>query len=115
MYERAKGSSGKSPIKTSNSKNIIELINKINLLRSGSMVSPNDKKYLDTIRKVAGELNALPLYYTKQLLNVDIGDTANAISDFKNIVVEEYLAAIIEKDDKIMNETEKIILSEQFI
>jgi superfamily II DNA or RNA helicase len=115
MYERAKGSSGKSTIKTSNSKNIINLVNKINLLKSSSDVSPDDKKYLDAIRKVAGELNALPLYYTKQLLDVNIGDATNAMIEFKNIVVEEYLAAILEKDDKIMNETEKIILSEQFI
>jgi hypothetical protein len=115
MYERAKDSSGKSTIKTSNSKNIIDLVNKINLIKSSLGVSPDDKKYLDTIRKVAGELNALPLYYTKQLLDVDIDDTANAVLEFKNIVAEEYLAAILEKDNKIMNETENVILSEQFL
>jgi hypothetical protein len=34
---------------------------------------------------------------------------------FKNILAEDYLSAIIEKDNKIMNETENVILSEQFI
>jgi superfamily II DNA/RNA helicase len=115
MYERAKGSSGKSTIKTSNSKNTIALVNKINLIKSNPAISPEDKKYLDAIRKVAGELNALPLYFTKQLLDVDIGDAANAMSEFKDIVAEEYLSAILEKDNRIMNETENIILSEQFI
>jgi superfamily II DNA or RNA helicase len=115
MYERAKGSSGKSTIKTSNAKNTIALVNKINLIKSNPAVSPEDKKYLDAIRKVAGELNALPLYFTKQLLDVGIGDIAHAMSDFKNIVAEEYLTAILEKDSKIMNEVENVILSEQFI
>jgi superfamily II DNA/RNA helicase len=115
MYERAKGSSGTSGVKTSNSRNIIDLVNKINLIKNTPAVSTDDKKYLDNIRKAAGELNALPLYYIRQLLNVDIGDTNNAMAEFKNILAEEYLSAIIEKDNKIMNETENVILSEQFI
>jgi hypothetical protein len=49
------------------------------------------------------------------LLDVDIGDMADSMTEFKNIVTEEYLSAIIEKDNKVMNETENIILSEQFI
>jgi superfamily II DNA or RNA helicase len=115
LYERAKGSSGKSVIKTSNSKNIIDVIRKINLIKNSPALSPEDKKYLDDLRKVAGELNALPLYYIRQLLDVDMGDAGNAMQEFKKIVVEEYLSAILKKDNKIMNETENIILSEQFI
>jgi superfamily II DNA or RNA helicase len=115
LYEKAKGMSGRSAEKTSNSRNIVDIVNKINLIRNNPAVSLDDKKYLDDIRKVAGELNALPLYYIRQLLDVDIGDMADAMIEFKNIVTEEYVSAIIEKDNKIMNETENIILSEQFI
>jgi superfamily II DNA/RNA helicase len=114
MYERAKGSSGKSTVKTSNSKNTSALVDKINLLKK-TVVSQDDKKYLENIRKVAGELNALPIYYIRQLLDVDVGDTDKAMADFRTIVAEEYLSAILDKDNRIMNETENIILSEQFI
>jgi hypothetical protein len=115
MYERAKGSSGTSSAKTSNSRNIIDLINKIHLIKNTPAVSTDDKKYLDNLRKAAGALNALPLYYIRQLLGVDIGDAGKAMAEFKYILAEEYLSAIIEKDNKIMNETENVILSEQFI
>jgi hypothetical protein len=115
MYERAKGSSGTSRVKTSSSRNIVDLINKINLIKNTPAASANDKKYLDNVRKAAGELNALPLYYIRQLLDVDIGDTGKAIVEFKYILAEDYLSAIIEKDNKIRNETENVILSEQFI
>jgi hypothetical protein len=75
----------------------------------------DDKKYLENIRKVAGELNALPLYYIRQLLDIAIRDAANAVVEFKNFVTDDYLWTILEKDNKIMNETEDVILSEQFI
>jgi superfamily II DNA or RNA helicase len=114
LYEQAKGSSGKSTIKTSNSKNIIALVNKINCLTSNSPISADDKKYLENIRKVAGELNALPLYDIRQLLDIDISAT-NAVTEFKRFVTDDYLWTILQKDNKIMNETEDVILSEQFI
>jgi hypothetical protein len=115
LYERAKGSSGKSGVKTSNSKNIIALVNKINFLTSNSIIAADDKIYLENIRKVAGELNALPLYYIRRLLDIDIGDAAKAIAEFRKFVADDYLWTILEKDNKIMNETEDVILSEQFI
>jgi hypothetical protein len=116
LYKSAKGMSGRSTEKTSNSKNIVEVVNKINfIIKKTPAISLEDKKYLEDIRKVTGELNALPLYYIRQLLEVKIEDIDNALQEFKNIIAEEYLAAIIEKDNRIMNETENIILSEQFI
>jgi hypothetical protein len=114
QYDCAKGSSGKSTIKTSNSKNIIDLVKNINFLIKNT-ITADDKKYLKNIRKVAGELNALTLYDIRQLLDIDIGDAANAVAEFKNFVTDDYLWTILEKDNKIMNETEDIILSEQFI
>jgi superfamily II DNA or RNA helicase len=115
MYEQAKGKSGYSTEKTSNSKNIIDLVNKINFLTSNPDISADDKIYLENIRKVAGELNALPIFYIRQLLDINVSDTGNAITEFKKLVENEYLEAILEKDNKIMNEPEDIILSEQFI
>jgi hypothetical protein len=115
MYEQAKGKSGHSTEKTSNSKNIIDLVNKINFLTSTPAISADDKIYLENIRKVAGELNALPLFYIRRLLDINVSDTNNVITEFKKLVENEYLEAILEKDNKIMNEPEDIILSEQFI
>jgi superfamily II DNA or RNA helicase len=115
LYERAKGLSGHSAEKANSSKNIIDLINKINLIKNTAGVSSDDKRYLDNLRKTTGELNALPLYYIKRLLDVDIGDINKAMKEFRNIVIEEYIFTILEKDNKIMNEAENIILSEQFI
>jgi hypothetical protein len=60
-------------------------------------------------------LEALPLYYTRALLNIDIRDVKTIITEFKNTVSESYINSIIEKDAKIMNEIETILLSEQFI
>jgi superfamily II DNA or RNA helicase len=113
LYERAKGSSGVSSEKTSNSKNVIDLVNKIGYLKKNSSLEKG--LYLDNLRKVAGSLNALPLFYIKQLLDIDIRNTEETMIEFKRIVTEEYLSAILEKDNKIMHETENIILSEQFV
>ena len=38
-----------------------------------------------------------------------------ALAEFKSLVNEEYIGTILEKDNKIMNTVETILLSEQFI
>jgi len=48
-------------------------------------------------------------------LDVKIENANVAILDFKSIVCEDYISTILEKDDKIMNEAETVLLSEQFI
>jgi superfamily II DNA or RNA helicase len=115
LYERAKGASGEASVKTTNSKNIRDLIDKINFIITKTIISPEDKRYFENLRKVAGDLNALPLYYQKILLEIDIENTEKMIQEFKEAVAEEYLAEILEKDHKIMNDPENIILSEQFV
>jgi superfamily II DNA or RNA helicase len=118
LYEKAKAQSGISTEKSNRSKNTLELNNKINFLKDNFKniaASENEISYLEKLRKVSGMLDSLPLYYTRQLLDVEIGDVNTILSEFKNLVPEEYLNTIIEKDEKIMNETETILLSEQFL
>jgi superfamily II DNA or RNA helicase len=114
LYERAKGFSGVVSEKTGYSKNLTKLINKIRFLKKSSLAE-EDRLYLDNLQKAAAELNALPLYFIRQLLDLDLGDTSKTITEFKTIVTQNYLATILGKDSKIMNETETILLSEQFI
>jgi hypothetical protein len=118
LYERAKARSGISTEKSSRSKNTLELNNKINFLKSNlrnSASGENEIAYLEKLRKVSGMLDSLPLYYTRRLLDVEIGDVNTILSEFKQLVPEEYLNTIIEKDEKVTNETETILLSEQFL
>jgi superfamily II DNA/RNA helicase len=118
LYERAKGSSGVSAEKSSHSKNVTALIINIKyLIKQLSAVDGESGNidYLKNLMKITGELDSLPLYYIRQLLDVDIQNIAKAVAEFKDIVAEEYLSIILEKDDKIVNKIESIILSEQFI
>ena len=118
LYERAKARSGISSEKNNRSKNILELNNKIVFLKKLLFGIPEQScnlEYLENLRKTAGMLDALPLYYVRQLLDVKIENANVAILDFKSIVCEDYISTILEKDDKIMNEAETVLLSEQFI
>ena len=118
LYEKTKAQSGISAEKTSHSKNILELNSKIQFLKKqlvDNSDNSHDYKYLDKLRKATGMLEALPLYYIRALLDINIDDAKTVISDFKNIVSENYINAIIEKDERILNEIETILLSEQFI
>jgi hypothetical protein len=118
LYEKTKAHSGVISEKTSRSKNVIDLTNKINLLKKQLTAVPesgNAVAYLDGLRKVSGELESLPLYYIRQLLDVDIKDAAATITEFKKWVSEGYINTILEKDEKILNETETVLLSEQFL
>jgi superfamily II DNA or RNA helicase len=118
LYKQAKAQSGISSERTIRSKNTAELNNKIIFLKKQlANISENsqDIVYLDKLRKITGTLDSLPLYYTKQLLDVDIKKISTTITEFKNLVPEKYINVILEKHDNILNETETILLSEQFI
>jgi alanyl-tRNA synthetase len=118
LYEKTKSHSGINMEKTSHSKNVMELNSKIMFLKK-QLTNISEKlqniAYLDNLRKITATLDSLPLYYIKQLLDIDIDDVSNAISEFKNIVPENYITTILDKDNKIVNEVETILLSEQFI
>jgi hypothetical protein len=63
----------------------------------------------------------MPYFRTKPALagrlgfDVDVSDTEAAITEFKTLVSEEYLDTILEKDNRVQNEVETILLAEQFI
>jgi superfamily II DNA/RNA helicase len=121
LYESAKSASAAIPEKTALSKNITALNDKINyLLRQlrqseQSKGSADDREYLANLKKVSIELESLPLFYIRALLNIGVKDANAAVAAFRSLVNEEYIDTILEKDDKIMNEAETILLAEQFI
>jgi superfamily II DNA or RNA helicase len=118
LYERAKTASAANTEKTALSKNITALNDKINyLLRQLRQSKGNTKdiEYLANLSTVAVKLESLPLFYIRALLDVDIADANAAIAEFKYLVDEEYIDTILEKDNKIMNTVETILLAEQFI
>jgi superfamily II DNA or RNA helicase len=118
VYERAKSVSAASAEKTALSKNLTALNDKINyLLRQLRQSKDNTKdiEYLTNLSNISVKLQSLPLFYIRALLDVDITDTKIVVAEFKSLVNEEYIDTILEKDDKIMNEVETILLAEQFI
>jgi superfamily II DNA or RNA helicase len=118
IYEKAKrisGATSASGEKPPLSKNIVDLTAKIRFLKTKSPGNTKNLEYLDKLHKVSGILQSLPLYYIKQLLAVNVADTESAIAEFKTLVREEYLDTILEKDYRVQNEVETILLAEQFI
>ena len=118
LYERAKSVSAANPEKTALSKNINALNNKIKYLLKQlrqSKDNTRDIEYLTSLSTVAVKLESLPLFYIRALLDIDIADVKAALAECKSLVNEEYIDTILEKDNKIMNTVETILLSEQFI
>jgi hypothetical protein len=118
VYERAKITGAANTEKTALSKNIIALNDKINYLLKQLRQSKDNAKdieYLTNLSNVAVKLESLPLFYIRALLDVDIADASTALDEFKSLVNEEYIYTILEKDNKIMNTVETILLAEQFI
>jgi len=115
LYEKTKAHSDTGTEKTSHSKNVAELNNKILFLRRQLANTPQDIAYLDKLQKITGKLDSLPFYYVRQLLDADVENASVAMLDFRSMVCEDYINTILEKDDKVMNETETVLLSEQFL
>jgi superfamily II DNA/RNA helicase len=123
IYERTKSQSGSSGSKLpaekgSRSKNLQELATKINSLRAEFKKNNGSKKdieYLDNLRKISFNLDSLPVFYIRSLLAVEINDLNLMLNEFKNIVSENYISTILNKESKIINEVETILLSEQFL
>jgi superfamily II DNA or RNA helicase len=115
LYEQAKSFSGAVSERTGLSKNIVALNNKIMFMKKNLPADSGSIDYLENLRKTAVSLGALPLYYIKRLLDVDIKDVETAVAEFKNIVGRNYIDIIIKKDDSVLRNDEAIILAEQFI
>jgi superfamily II DNA/RNA helicase len=118
MYQTAKSQSGISTEKTTRSKNSMALDqNILYILKILSEKSGNDenKEYLGKLRRVINELDSLPSFYIKALLDVEIKEPEKSIVEYRQTVDDEYINSIIEKDNQILNETETILLAEQFI
>ena len=117
LYERSKTQSGTSTEKGSRSKNLQELNVKINYILSSLKKNNGNKTsilYLEKLRRISNILDSLPLFYIRELLDISTDDIDTTVKDFKNLVNENYIDTILDKERKIKGEVESILLAEQF-
>ncbi|MCR5763564.1 MAG: hypothetical protein K6G00_09310 [Treponema sp.] len=110
LYEKAKNDSGIVRKSHTNSKTAQESQSVLQFIKQHSQ-NESDKEYISSVMKVLS-LDSLPLYYQKQIKNVDAG-SQNAVQEIKAIIPEVYLDSLIEKDNKIGSEAETILLAEE--
>ena len=110
LYERAKAESG--IIKTSGSKStsVQEALKIVNFLINKT-VSDNDKEYLEALRNTLC-WDSIPDFYVKQIAKLKVGES-DLLTEIKGIVPESYIEMLIEKNAKVGNEPETILLAEE--
>ncbi len=75
-------------------------------------INEEDKEYLKLILK-AIELNALPLIYLREIVDIDI-TKKDVIGTIKLIIPYNYIHTLIQKNNDIETEPETILLAEEF-
>lgn len=110
IYEKAKQSSGHVNQTKQNSKNIQDALSTVTILKN-KVQDKNDKEYLEGVRNVVS-WDSLPLYYMKQIAKISVAET-NALEELKQIVPENYLETLIEKNNKVGSESETVLLAEE--
>ena len=110
LYEKAKNDSGIVRKSHTNSKTVQEAQSVLQFIKTHAQ-NENDKEYISCVMKVLA-LDSLPLYYQKQIKNVDAA-SQNAVQEIKEILPEVYLESLIEKDNKVGSQSETILLVEE--
>lgn len=110
MYEKAKAESGIVKSSAQRSKTSQEAIAVLNFLKKW-IKTEEDKEYLEAVRNVIS-WDSLPLYYTKQISHIKPDDT-DAFEQLKEIIPDNYLMTIIEKEQKVGSEPETVLLAEE--
>ncbi len=93
-----------------------EALKKLDIL---SEFFPSKKSYFKDIRKVIVDYNALARKYEMMIKNLDLNQEQNRIyleiQEMEKEISKEYIQKIINRANKITEESETIILSEEFI
>lgn len=110
LYERAKQMSGNVEETKQNSKNIQDAVRILNFFKNNSK-SKDEKEYLESLLNVI-KLEALPLYYIKEISKINPTDT-NAVKEIKDFISDSYIDTLISKNNKIKNESETVLLAEE--
>jgi superfamily II DNA/RNA helicase len=90
-----------------------EAVNRIKLLKDKC---PTEKDYLDDVETIISKYNALPERYEKQIRNAEISDekAKYSVEQLKKEIPHSYIESIINRANKIEEQAETIILSEEF-
>lgn len=112
VYEKAKQSSGHVKQTRQNSKNIQEALSAVTMLKNKAE-DKNDKEYLEGVRNVIS-WDSIPLYYMKRIAKIDAAKDG-AFEELKQIIPENYLETLIEKNSKVGSESETVLLAEEMV
>ena len=90
----------------------IDTINKVEVLKSKL---PDKRDYLDDLLYILKELDALPDRYAKFIRAIDLKNIKEDFKELEKEVPHRYLVSIIEREKKIDEGKESLILSEELI
>ena len=111
LYERAKSESGVVKTTKQKSKNAQEAQAAILFLKKFAK-SESEKEYLSALQEVIS-WDSIPTYYMKQISSLKPSDSV--LSELKEIISENYLETLIDKDNKVGSEPETVLLAEELL
>ncbi len=112
MYEKAKMESGLVKKTRQRNKSVQEALAILMVLKNKSKTD-DEREYIASVQNVIS-WDTIPTYYIKQIAKI-VSEKQNAFEELKQIVPEDYLDTIIEKDQKIGLEPETILLAEELL
>lgn len=112
MYEKAKAESGVVKKSKQKSKIAQEAFAILTILKNKAKTE-QEKEYIKSVQDVIS-WDSIPTYYMKQIARLN-PTVSSALSELKEIVPNNYLETIIEKDSKVGSEPETILLAEELL
>ncbi len=110
LYERAKTESGVVKASRQKNKTVREVIQLLQAVKN-MVASETDKEYLEAVINVIS-WDSIPTYYLKQIVNVK-PSSKTFIKEIKQIIPEDYLDILLNKNSAIDSEPETILLAEE--
>lgn len=112
MYEKAKAESGVVKKSKQKSKTAQEAIAILTILKNKAKTE-QDKEYIKSVQDIIS-WDSIPTYYMKQIAKLN-PTLSTVMAELKEIVPDNYLETIIEKDSKVGSEPETILLAEELL
>lgn len=112
MYEKAKAESGVVKKSKQKSKTAQEAIAILTILKNKAKTEQN-KEYIKSVQDIIS-WDSIPTYYIKQIAKLN-PTLSTVMAELKEIVPDNYLEKIIEKDSKVGSEPETILLAEELL
>ena len=113
MYQKVKEDSGVVKTTRVKSRNLQEANAVLKLIRKMYAADKNKSEYLEGVTTIANK-ESFPVFYLKQIKKIDFNER-NVFEQLQAIIPENYLESLREKDNKVGEEPETILLAEEFI